>query len=312
MEGFWAALGMTGNGMCHFLRQHPGAKEEGAMKRTMSPVWGALSSLLLAALATAQTGTHPVLQVLAPERPSVSSQLLEQLKKVHIENAWSVLGRHGYRHQFVDGFIVSQPDVPLVGRAVTLRYLPVRPDLEEALKTIGRQTDHSPVFNVRAAEEAKPGDVIVVEEGGMVKDATFMGDVTATGIRARGAAGVIIDGGTRDWDTLRAWKDLPIYARGVDATAQAAQIGVDWNVPIRLGDVTVMPGDIILGTAEGVVVIPPQFVEEVVRENDRIETREDFERLQMQEGTYRARDIYPMNQELEKLFQEWLKTRQTH
>ncbi len=271
---------------------------------------GVLSAfLVLAGLAIAQSGTNPVVEVLAAERPAVSDRLLERLKKVHIENAWSVLEDHGYRHQFAGGFIVSQPDVPLVGRAVTLRYLPVRPDLKKALSTIAQKTDHSPVFNVRAAEESKPGDVIVVEEGGMVRYATFMGDVTATGIRARGAAGVIIDGGVRDWDVLRTWRDFPIYVRGVDATAQAAQIGVEWNVPIRLGEVTVLPGDVILGTAEGVVAIPPQFVEEVVKKNDSIETREDFERLQMKEGKYRARDVYPLTPELEKLFQEWLKNR---
>lgn len=265
--------------------------------------------LFFAPFARAQVSSHPVMQTLAGERPQVADSLLEKLKKVHIENAWAVLMKHGYKHQFVGGFIVSQPDVVLVGRAVTLRYLPIRPDLEKALATIAQKTDHSPVFNVRAAEEGRPGEVIVVEEGGMVKEATFMGDVTATGIRARGAAGVIIDGGMRDWDVLRLWKDFPIYTRGVDTTAQAAQIGVDWNVPIRLGEVTVLPGDIILGTAEGVIVIPPQWVEEVVKENDTIEAREDFERLQMREGKYRARDIYPMNQELEKLFQEWLKKR---
>ena len=273
-------------------------------------------SLALAAIiflspqyAAAQGGRHPVVESLTGERPAVSDSLLEKLKGVHIENAWSVLMSHGYKHQFVGGFVVSQPDVTLVGRAVTLRYLPVRPDLEKALRSIAQKTDHSPVFNVRAAEETKPGEVIVVEEGGMVKDATFMGDVTATGIRARGATGVIIDGGVRDYDVIRKWTDLPIYVRGVDATAQAAQIGVDWNVPIRLGDVTVLPGDVILGTAEGVVIIPPQLVEEVIKQNETTETREDFERLQMKQGKYRARDVYPMNQELEKLFEEWLKQR---
>jgi 4-hydroxy-4-methyl-2-oxoglutarate aldolase len=182
------------------------------------------------------------------------------------------------------------------------------------LNAIAEKTDHSPVFNVRAAEEAKPGDVIVVQLGGLavdLKDTMFMGDVTATGIRARGAAGVIIDGGTRDWDVLRSWKDFPIYVRGVYVVGQSAQVGVDWNVPIRLDEVTVLPGDIILGTAEGVIVIPPQFVEEIVKQDNVVETREDFERLQMKEGKYRARDIYPLKPELEKLFQDWLKKRQT-
>ena len=57
------------------------------------------------------------------------------------------------------------------------------------------------------------------------------------------------------------------------------------------------------------VIIPPQLVEEVIKQNETTETREDFERLQMKQGKYRARDVYPMNQELEKLFEEWLKQR---
>ncbi len=270
-----------------------------------------MASLLIATrLAPAQLSPHPVVESLAPERPKVSDAVLEQLKKVHIENAWSVLEGHGYHHQFAGGFVVSQPDVPLVGRAVTLRYLPVRPDLEKALKSIAQKTDHSPVFNVRAAEEARPGDVIVVEEGGVVNDATFMGDVTATGIRGRGATGVIIDGGVRDYDVIRTWKDFPIYVRGVTAPPQTAQVGVDWNVPVRIGEVTVLPGDIILGTAEGIIAIPPQFAEEVVKKNDTIETQEDYERLQMKLGNFRARDVYPMTPEIHKLFEEWLKQRQ--
>ena len=281
----------------------------------LNKLWGSISALMLgvvlaAQLAAAQVYTHPVVQAVAAERPAVSDALLARLKKVHIENAWSVLMKHGYEHQFAGGFIASQPDVPLVGRAVTLQYLPIRPDLEKAVKAIAEKTDHSPIFNVRAAEEAKPGDVIVVQLGGLamnLKDTLFMGDVTATGIRARGAAGVIIDGGTRDWDVLRTWKDFPIYIRGVYVVGQSAQIGVDWNVPIRIDEVTVLPGDIILGTAEGIIVIPPQFVEEIVNQDQTIETREDFERLQMKEGKYRARDVYPLKPELEKLFQEWLK-----
>ena len=68
----------------------------------------------------------------------------------------------------------------------------------------------------------------------------------------------------------------------------------------------------LLLTAVGVIVIPPQFVEEIVHQDEVTETREDFERLQMKAGKYRARDIYPLKPDLEKLFQDWLKKRQTH
>ena len=89
--------------------------------------------------------------------------------------------------------------------------------------------------------------MLVVELAGAVDRATFMGDVTGLAIKTAGAAGVVIDGGLRDLTEFLPMKDFPVYYRGAHASAMADQIGVEWNVPVRIGDMTVLPGDVVIG-----------------------------------------------------------------
>jgi regulator of RNase E activity RraA len=143
----------------------------------------------------------------------------------------------------------------------------------------------------------------------MVDRATFLGDVTALGMQAAGAAGVIIDGGLRDLSELMLMKDIPMLYRGAHASAMADQVGVQWNGPIRLGGITVLPGDIVVADAEGVQVIPPQLVADVITAAEDTVYVENFKREMMRSQKYRARDIYPnLSPELQKVFEEWKKT----
>ena len=152
-------------------------------------------------------------------------------------------------------------------------------------------------------------NVVVVELGGMVDRATFLGDVTGLGMKAAGAQGVIVDGGIRDLSEFFVMKDLPIYYRGAHASAMADQVGVEWNGPIRLGGITVLPGDIIVADAEGVLAVPPQLVAGVIKDAENTVYTENFKREMMRSKKYRARDIYPtLSPALEKLFEEWKKT----
>ena len=185
------------------------------------------------------------------------------------------------------------PNPKIVGRAVTMRYLPVRPDLMEAVQTLAKEGNWDYQYNVRAGEDLKPGDVVVVELGGMVDRATFLGDVTGLGMKAAGALGVIVDGGIRDLSEFFVMKDLPIYYRGAHASAMADQVGVEWNGPIRLGGITVLPGDIIVADAEGVLAVPPQLVADVIKDSEHTVYTENFKREMMRSRKYRARDIYP-------------------
>jgi 4-hydroxy-4-methyl-2-oxoglutarate aldolase len=252
----------------------------------------------------------PIMEVLRPSRTAtVTDAQLQRLRELPIEAVWGALQGRQYVRTFEGSFLVSVPNPKLVGRAVTMRYLPVRPDLMDAVRTLAKEGDWDYQYNVRAGEDLKRGDVVVVELGGMVDRATFLGDVTGLGMKAAGALGVIVDGGIRDLSEFATMKDFPIFYRGAHASAMADQVGVQWNGPIRLGGITVLPGDIIVADAEGVQLVPPQLVADVIRDAEDTVYTENFKRELMATKKYRARDIYPkLSPELEKLFEAWKKT----
>jgi regulator of RNase E activity RraA len=252
----------------------------------------------------------PLMDVLKGERTAtVTEAQLQRLRDLPIEAVWGALQTKGYLRTFEGGFQVSVPEPKLVGRAVTMRYLPVRPDVMQGVQTLAKEGDWDYQYNVRAGEDLKPGDVVVVELGGMVDRATFLGDVTGIGMQTAGALGVIVDGGIRDLAEFMAMKDFPVFYRGAHASAMADQVGVAWNGPIRLGTITVLPGDIIIADAEGVLAVPPQLVPEVIAAAEDTVYVENFKREMMRSKKYRSRDIYPnLSPELEKLFEEWKKT----
>ena len=128
-------------------------------------------------------------------------------------------------------------------------------------------------------------------------------------MQTAGALGVIVDGGIRDLAEFMAMKDFPVFYRGAHASAMADQVGIEWNGPIRLGSITVLPGDIIIADAEGVLAVPPQLVAEVIADAENTVYTENFKREMMRSKKYRSRDIYPrLSPDLEKLFEEWKKT----
>lgn len=252
----------------------------------------------------------PLMDVLKEKRPRVTDEQLERLKKVSIENVWGGIQGKGYRHCFVTHLKQTQPGVKMVGRALTMRYLPQRPDLDEGVRQLAREGDWDPAFNVRGGEDAKSGDVVVVELGGMIDRATFMGTMTGLGMKLRGVRGIVVDGGIRDLNEFLTWKDFPIYYAGAHASAMADQIGVEWNVPIRVGSVTVLPGDVVIGDEEGLLFFPPQLAEDALKAAEAQNLVEDFKAEMMKSGKYRTRDIYPrLSPELEKAFEEWKKKR---
>ena len=249
-----------------------------------------------------------VMDVLRPSRTRLTDEQIEKLKKLPIEAVWGAVQGKQYRHCFVNDLKLTQPGTKMVGRALTMRYLPVRPDLMEAVQSLGKEGDWEYQYNIRAGEDTHPGDVLVVELGGMVDRATFMGDVTGLGIKSRAAAGVVIDGGLRDLSEFLPWKDFPVYYTGAHASAMADQVGVEWNVPVRIKTVTVLPGDAVIGDESGVLFFPPQLADEAIKAAEDTVYIEDFKREMIRGTRYRARDIYPkLSPELEKVFEEWKK-----
>lgn len=115
---------------------------------------------------------------------------------------------------------------------------------------------------------------------------------------------MLIDGGTRDLAELRGpeFADFPIFARFFDIHG-ATWVGTDWNVPIRVGSATVVPGDIVVVDEGGALFIPPQMVAEVLKRSAERERRENFERGLVREKKYLMRDVYPPHPKLEEQFE---------
>ena len=241
-------------------------------------------------------------------RPATDAQL-ERLGQLPLEAIWGAIQGKGYQFCFLTGFEQTQPGSHTVGRALTMRYMPVRPDLLDGVKQLAKEGDWDFQYNVRAGEDAKSGDIIVVELAGMVDRATFMGDVTGLGIRMAGVRAVVIDGGLRDLSEFLPMKDLPVHYKGAHASAMADQVGVEWNGPIRIGTISVLPGDVVIADASGVLVFPPQLAAEVISAAETTVLTENFKREMMRSKRHRARDIYPvLSPELERAFEEWKKT----
>jgi 4-hydroxy-4-methyl-2-oxoglutarate aldolase len=246
---------------------------------------------------------HPVIELTKPQRVEVTDAQLEQLKKLPLEAIWASIRGLGYINCYHAGLQSTRPKERLVGRALTIRYLPRRPDLEQAMRQLAKEGDWPAGYNVRAAEEVKPGDVIVADLGGELANGVFFGDISALGAQVKGARGVVLWGSARDRLELEDMPGFPVLAAGFDPNV-ATQQGVDWNIPIRVGGATVLPGDIVVADNEAVLFFPTSIAAQVIERSARLAEQEDYERRLVREQKYRFRDVYPLNPELRKKYEE--------
>lgn len=229
---------------------------------------------------------------LADGRPNLPDGLIERLKLVTNDEAWAVIEKgHGYQFQFEGGWMHLHPQVPLVGRAVTAAFAPIRPDLHEVVEGIGQREGRSGGQNTWVIDTLQRGDVLVVDLFGKIEDGTFIGDNLGTATRARTGAGIIIDGGIRDFDRVDELSDFPVYCRGTHPSAIAEVTLVGVNIPVRIGNATVLPGDAVLGTREGVTFIPPHLLQEVVAHSEETRRRDVFGKMRLAEGAYTSGQI---------------------
>jgi regulator of RNase E activity RraA len=244
----------------------------------------------------------PVMEYLKARRTPVADAQLDELKTFPFEAIWGTVKGLGY-NSYWTGLKPTRPEARVVGRALTMRYLPRRPDLDEAVKTLAKQGDWPEYYNVRAAEEAKSGDVLVVDLGGSLTTGVFFGDISALGAQLAGARGAVLYGSTRDLGEIKYMKDFPVFASGFDPNP-ALQVGVEWNIPIRVGEATVLPGDVVVVEEEAVLFFPPELTTKVIEGARKIVEKEIFERKMAREKKYRFRDVYPLSPELQKQFEE--------
>ena len=246
----------------------------------------------------------------ADGRPHVPDDLIQRMSLVNTEEAWGVMRRLGYSHQFEGNWFRTHPDRILVGRAVTATMVPKRPDLHDLVEETGQKEGRIGGQNSWVIDTLKPRDVMVVDVFGKIEDGTFVGDNLATSVQARTKAGAVIDGSIRDFQGISELKDVTIFCRGVHPTGLADTTLLGINIPVRIGRATVLPGDVVLGTPTGVIFIPPHLAREVVERSEDTRLRDEFGKQRLNEGRYTPGEIDRVwTADIESDFQGWLEKR---
>lgn len=243
----------------------------------------------------------------ADGRPKVPDGILERMKKISLEQAWSVLRGEGYTHQYEQHWQNIYPGEVLVGRALTAQYMPVRPEVRQQLEKKGAAQGRIGDMVSWPIDMLSKGDVYVADSYGKTEDGPIIGDNLGTSIAAKSGNGVVINGTVRDLEGLMQIPGFTSFIRGTHPSYQQEMMLTGINVPIRIGPVTVLPGDVVLGKLDGVVFIPPHLAEKVVKTGELVLLRDQFGHQRLREGKYTPGQIDARwSDEIEKDFSQWL------
>jgi regulator of RNase E activity RraA len=182
-------------------------------------------------------------------------------------------------------------DVPVVGRAVTARYIPSRPDLEAQIKARGKQEGRKGNTNAWPIEILTKGDVYVAEAFGKVAQGTLIGDNLGSSIFNKTGNGVVFDGAARDLSGLAKIPGFNAFVRDFHPSFLEDVVLAGLNGPIRIGGAVVMPGDLVLSEREGVLFIPAHLAEKVIATAEFISIRDRFSKDVMKAGLFNAGQI---------------------
>jgi len=190
------------------------------------------------------------------------SGAVEGLRRFGVSTIHEALGRMGLMHTYMRPAFAG---ATLCGPAVTVL---LRPGDNWMLHV--------------AAEVVQPGDVVVAACSSECEDG-FFGELLATSYRARGARGLVIDGGVRDVDQLAAMS-FPVFSRAISARGTVKATLGSVNVPVVCAGVAVTPGDVVIGDTDGVVVVPSVIASQVAQAADARESRETAKRARLAQG----------------------------
>jgi regulator of RNase E activity RraA len=226
--------------------------------------------------------------------------VIERLRHVSTATLATALFKRGLRNQVIQGVRPLGPITrTMVGVAYTLRYIPAREDLNPL--SVFNNPQHP---QRKAVEECPPGAVLVMDSRGDARAASA-GGILVRRLLVRGVAGVVTDGGFRDSAEI-ATLDIPAFCKRPSApTNLTLHQAVDINVPIGCGEVPVFPGDLVVGDADGVIVIPRHMAAEIAAEAAAMTLYEDFVIDMVAQGRSII-GLYPMTDKSnEALFAQW-------
>jgi 4-hydroxy-4-methyl-2-oxoglutarate aldolase len=201
-------------------------------------------------------------------RPNVSDDVLERLKNVVLTHAWGELRSHKFNNQYQGNWMMIHPDknTIMTGRAVTAQYMPQRPDFGDLIRSVGLAEGHGEKAqsNVWPIEMLRDGDVYVADGFAKVNQGTLIGDRLANSIYAKSKRGVVFWGTVRNIQEIKKVEGFNGWILGDHPSSLTEVMLTSINAPIRIGDATVLPGDVVFASPYGTLFFPAYLVGEIV------------------------------------------------
>lgn len=230
----------------------------------------------------------------ADGRPKVPDSILERMRRVTCEQAWTVLREHGYECQYQGKWEVTHTDPVLVGRAVTCNFIPHRPDLADVVNDAARAQGLEGRDKHWVMDRLVTGDVIVADLLDRQIGGGFIGDNLANMIHEKTGTGAVVWGGTRDLSGVLELEDFIVFNRNWDPSTSSSYdrtMIVGYNTPIVIGRAAVMAGDVVLGLREGIVFVPAHLAQKVVETAELIQLKDAFGYERLKAGVYTGGQI---------------------
>lgn len=242
----------------------------------------------------------------ADGRPKIPDDLLERAKHIMIDDAWTVLKNEGYLNQYEGGWKTVN-DLTMTGRAVTAMYMPSRPDVEENVKARGAKQGRTGNTNSWPIDILSEGDLYVADAFGKISDGSIMGATLANSTFSKSGNGVVFDGAVRDLQEIRNLEGFNAFVRDFHPSFTAEMLLMGLNTPIRIGNVMVLPGDLVLATIEGVLFIPAHMAEQVISTAEFVGRKDQFGFEMVRTGKYSTGEIDSQwTDEIKSDFLKWL------
>ncbi|MCP5412294.1 MAG: RraA family protein [Alphaproteobacteria bacterium] len=209
-------------------------------------------------------------------RPKVADDLLKRAVDCTIEDIWGYLRQRGYRNQYEGGWMMLHDDRPFAGRALTVQYMPERPDMNAAITAEGKKEGRVSGHNSWPIAELQEGDVYIADGYGKSVEGTLIGSNLGNGIYGKSHNGFVFDAAIRDQEENRNIAGFNGFYRSVDPSAIKDMDMTGINVPIRIGRATVLPGDVVLAKRDGVLIIPAALAEGAISSAEFTKLTDDY------------------------------------
>ena len=245
-------------------------------------------------------------------RPRVDDKYLRALRNLTLEEVWKPIFVKGYESQFEGRLHTLHDDGrKLIGRAVTCEFCPTRPDLHETAFAVGMAEGRKGNYNQWVIDTLVEGDVVVADMYDKIYKGTFLGGNLTTAVRTKTkTGGAVIWGGIRDVEQMKRVEGVQVYYRGIDPTPIRDFIMKGFNTVTRIGNATVLPGDIVFGAGGGVLFIPAHLVEEVVGGAAKTQVKDlfGFEMISQNKFTTAQIDRNTWTEEMLDLLMDFIKS----